>query len=444
MAARGQFTSRIGFILAAAGSAIGLGNVWGFPTNVASNGGAAFVLAYLILAFLLAYPVLMVELLVGRHYQSNPVNAYRKLTGNIIGTTVGIIGLVTVSLILSFYAIVGGWIVTWCLHYVASAVGMNDAAAWLIGGSQSRTIIFTILFFLLTASIVRNGISNGIEKWSTRLMPLFFLIIIALIIYVATLDGAAAGFRAYLQPDFSVVFTSSGLIIDAMGQAFFSLSLAVGTMLVYGSYISKKENIVSLGAWVAVLDISIAIIAGLLIIPAMYVAQASGVQIFNDAGNLISSDGLLFSVLPSLFSTMTSTAIIVPIAFFTLMIIAAVTSSISMLEVPVAYAIENHHLTRNKATVAIAGSILVISLIIILNFGKLFGLVITATTEWSQPLLGLVISIFAGWLWSRNNILQEIEAGNPDAANSLFFKIWPWYIKFICPALIILMFASSL
>ena len=188
MAARGQFSTRIGFILAAAGSAIGLGNVWGFPTNVASNGGAAFVLVYLILAFLLAYPVLMVELLVGRHYQSNPVNAYKKLTGNIVGVVVGIIGLITVSLILSFYAIVGGWIVTWCLHYVATVAGMDGAANWLIGNSRWRNIIFTIVFFVLTAAIVRNGVSDGIEKWSTRLMPLFFMIIVALILYVATLD----------------------------------------------------------------------------------------------------------------------------------------------------------------------------------------------------------------------------------------------------------------
>lgn len=443
MAARGQFSTRIGFILAAAGSAIGLGNVWGFPTNVASNGGAAFVLVYLILAFLLAYPVLMVELLVGRHYQSNPVNAYRKLTGNIIGAIVGVIGLLTVSFILSFYAIVGGWIVTWCLHYFAMALGMTEAANWLVTFGNMRNVIFTVIFFVLTAAIVRNGVSEGIEKWSTRLMPLFFLIIILLIIYVATLDGAGEGFRAYLTPDFSII-TDPELIINAMGQAFFSLSLAVGTMLVYGSYISKKENIVSLGIWVAVLDISIAIVAGLLIIPAMYVAQANGVQIYDEAGALISSDGLLFSVLPSLFETMTSTAIIVPIAFFTLMIIAAVTSSISMLEVPVSFAIENHNLTRNKATFLIAGSILLISLIIVFNFGSLFGLVITATTEWSQPLLGLVISIFAGWLWHRNNILEEIKEGNPDAANGLFFKIWPWYIKFVCPALIALMFWRSL
>ena len=320
---------------------------------------------------------------------------------------------------------------------------MDGAANWLIGNSQWRNIIFTIVFFVLTAAIVRNGVSDGIEKWSTRLMPLFFMIIVALILYVATLDGAAEGFRAYLRPDFSLI-TNPDLIINAMGQAFFSLSLAVGTMLVYGSYISKKENIVTLGAWVAVLDITIAIVAGLLIIPAMYVAQANGVQIFNDSGVLISSDGLLFSVLPALFQTMTSSAMIVPIAFFFLMVIAAVTSSISMLEVPVSYAIENHKLNRNKATLLIAGAILLISLLIIFNFGKLFGLVITVTTEWSQPLLGLVISIFAGWIWSRNKILEEIKEGNPDAAGGLFFKIWPWYIKFVCPALIAVMFIRSL
>lgn len=443
MTARGEFSSRIGFILAASGSAVGLGNIWGFPAQVASNGGAAFVLMYLILAFLLAYPVLMAEFLIGRATESNVVDALGKVSNGLSGRLVGTWGIITVSLILAFYGIVGGWMLAYTLEAVAKLVGLDGVAQWLVDQSVARNIIFCALFMLLTVGIVSGGVVKGIERWSVRLMPTLFAIMILLFGYVMTQDGAMDGLKVYLLPDFSQVLNPD-LLISAMGQAFFSMSLGVGTMLIYGSYVSHKENLPKLGAAVSLIDIGVAVLAGLLIIPAMYVALHNGVQIFGENGKLLAEDTLIFAVLPSLFNTMGLVGIFVALAFFLLMSIASLTSSISMLEVPVSYVVENKGVSRHKAVWLIAAIIFAISVLIILNFSTLFGFVIALTTRYSQPLLGFMLCLFAGWVWKRNEILQELKKGDEQAEYSLFWRIWPWYVKFVCPLVILLMFYRSL
>ena len=190
MAIRGEFSSRIGFVLAAAGSAVGLGNIWGFPTKVASNGGAAFVLVYLLLAFVLAYPVLMAELIIGRSSRANMVDALGKIFGNFVGRATGLWGCVTVSLILAFYAIVGGWMLVYFADAAVSLFGLTNASEWLLTDSVTRNVIFCFLFMALTAFIVVGGVKAGIEKWSVRLMPTLVLLIIALIVYVSFQPGA--------------------------------------------------------------------------------------------------------------------------------------------------------------------------------------------------------------------------------------------------------------
>ena len=443
MTARGEFSSRIGFILAASGSAVGLGNIWGFPAQVASNGGAAFVLMYLILAFLLAYPVLMAEFLIGRATESNVVDALGKVSNGLSGRLVGTWGIITVSLILAFYGIVGGWMLAYTLEAVAKLAGLDGVAQWLVEQSVTRNIIFCGLFMLLTVGIVSGGVVKGIERWSVRLMPTLFAIMILLFGYVMTQDGAIEGLKVYLLPDFSQVLNPD-LLISAMGQAFFSMSLGVGTMLIYGSYVSHKENLPKLGAAVSLIDIGVAVLAGLLIIPAMYVALHNGVQIFGDNGKLLAEDTLIFAVLPSLFNTMGLVGIFVALAFFLLMSIASLTSSISMLEVPVSYVVESKGVSRHKAVWLIAAIIFAASIVIILNFSTLFGFVIALTTRYSQPLLGLMLCLFAGWVWKRNEILQELKKGDAQAEHSLFWRIWPWYVKFVCPLVILLMFYRSL
>lgn len=446
-APRGEFSSKLGFILAAAGSAVGLGNIWGFPTQAASNGGAAFLLVYLILAFCLAYPALMAELIIGRHAKSNAVNALRMISSSEaaghIGAATGFLGMATASAILSFYAIVAGWMLAYSLAPITDLAGMSTTSDWLTGFSVGRNLLFTGLFMILTIGIICGGVRNGIEKWSSRLMPMLLVILVLLIVYVLTMDGAGEGIEAYLVPDFSRV-TEPALILSAMGQAFFSMSLGVGTMLIYGSYVSDRENLVSLGRSVTLVDIGIAVLAGMLIIPAMYVAQHNGVQIYDAAGGLIAEDTLIFTVLPALFDTMGGAGLFVAFAFFVLMSIAALTSSISMLEVPVAYAVENHNMGRTRATYLIGGIISLISLVLILNFGKLFGLTVTIATRYNQPVLGLLMCVFAGWVWHRNSVLEEIRKGNEDAEQSLFWKIWPNYVRFICPAAILAIFVQRL
>ena len=443
MAARGEFSSRLGFVLAAAGSAVGLGNIWGFPTQVASNGGAAFVLVYIILAFLLAYPVLMAELIIGRATRANMVDALGKISGSNIGRATGVWGFITVSLILSFYALVAGWMLSHFLQTISDLVGQDSISTWLVTSSYTRDIVFSGLFLCLTASIVTGGVSQGIERWSVRLMPALFVIIVLLIIYVSTLDGASEGWKAYVLPNFSLIMEPD-LLISAMGQAFFSMSLGVGTMLVYGSYVSKKENLPTLGASVALVDIGVAILAGMLIIPAMYVALHNGVKIFSESGALIEGPNLIFAVLPSLFETMGSVGIYVAFVFFALMIIAALTSSISMLEVPVAYVVESKGIDRKRAVWILALIIFAISSTIAFNMANLFGFVIDLTTKYSQPLLGLVLCIFAGWVWKRDQILAELKQGNDNVENSVFWKIWPWYVRFVCPVVIAVMFYRSI
>jgi NSS family neurotransmitter:Na+ symporter len=446
-APRGEFSSRFGFIMAAAGSAVGLGNIWGFPTQAASNGGAAFLLVYLFLAFVLAYPALMAELIIGRHAHANAVQALRGIApgpkSRAAGTATGLIGVVTASLILAFYAIVAGWMISHFCAAVSQILGMDGWTRWFTEFGLLRNSLFMGLFMLLTIGIISEGVHDGIERWSSRLMPVLIVTLVLLVMYVLTLDGAMEGLKVYLVPDFSAALKPQ-LIISALGAAFFSLSLGVGTMLIYGSYIPDEGKLPALGGWVTLVDILIAVTAGFLVLPAMYVALHNGVEIFAADGSLLSEDTLIFTVLPALFDTMGTMGMAVSFTFFALMTIAGLTSSISMLEVPVAYAIENHGLSRKRAVFMIGGAIALVSLLMLLNFETLFGTVVAITTRYSQPLLGFMYCIFCGWLWHRDNILQELRKSQPDVENSLFWRIWPGYIRYVCPAAILMIFGQAL
>jgi len=444
---RGEFSSTFTFVLAAAGSAVGLGNIWGFPTNAAENGGAAFLLMYLILAFLLAYPALMAELIIGRHTRANMVTALDSIatsqSAKKLGRLTGYAGMLTASLILSFYGIVAGWMLGSMAEPVASTLGLDALGAWLTEFGMARNISLTALFMLLTGLIINAGVEQGIEKWSRRLMPSLLILLVALIAYVLTREGALEGLQHYLVPDFSQM-TNPDLIVSALGQAFFSMSLGVGTMLIYGSYIRADANLPVVGSLVTLTDTGIAFLAGLLILPAMFVAQNLGVAIYGEDGSLVSGPGLIFQVLPTLFESMGGVGLFVGFAFFVLMSIAAVTSSISMLEVPVSYAVENHNISRKRSTLWVSSAIFAISVAICLNFEIAFDAIISLTTEWAQPLISLLICLFAGWVFYRNSILNELTQGNPDIENSLFWKLWPLYVKLICPALIAIIVYQSL
>ncbi|MDO6527371.1 sodium-dependent transporter [Motilimonas sp. 1_MG-2023] len=444
---RGQFSSRLGFVLAAAGCAVGVGNIWGFPTQAASNGGGAFLLVYLVLIFMLGYPMLVAELLIGRAGQANPMKSMQSVASSPltrhIGATAGIVSILVVTLIFTFYSIISGWFISFTLAPVVELAGDREKSVWLTDFSLSRNLVFTTLFGLITILVVKKGIKDGIEKWSTRLMPLLFLLLIASAMYMMTQNGAMEGLKAYLLPDFSQVFDAT-LLANALGQTFFSLSLGSGAMMVYGSYLSKQDSVPKLAAQVTLVDTGVAFLAGLLIVPAMYVAMSQGVEIFDANGDLIASSNLVFKVLPALFDTMGSAKYIVSTGFFFLLVIAALTSSIAMLETPVAFVCELTRIDRSKAVWIVGLTAISFSNLIVFNFDMLFELIIQISTQYAQPLASLAVCIFAGWVWHRNKVLAEIRQGDDNIENSLFWKIWPAYVKFVCPVLVGLLVVRSI
>ena len=442
---RGEFSSRIGFVLAATGSAVGLGNVWGFPTNAAGNGGGAFVAIYLILAFVLAYPALMAELVIGRHTRANIYSALEGLASNaptrLAARLTGGYAVLVASAILGFYTLVAGWVLAQLCAAIARVLGWPSMSGWFATASLGRDLASAALFAVLTVLVVSGGVRNGIERWSTRLMPALLILLLALIGYVLTQPGALAGLRLYLVPDIARILDAA-LLVSALGQAFFSLSLGVGTMLVYASYLDSKENLPVVGAMITGIDTLVAFLAGLLVIPAMFVAQRQGIEI-HAGGELIAGPDLIFQVLPALFGSMAQWGDLVALAFFALLAIAALTSSISMLEVPVALAVEKTPLARGPASWLIGIAVFAATALIACFFDPLFGLVVTVTTEYSQPLVGIALCLFAGWAIHRDRLLAEIRASQGEAAG-LFWKIWPPYVRIVCPLLIAATFLQGL
>ena len=333
MANRGNWNSKTGFILAAAGWAVGLGNLWRFPYTAGNNGGGAFLICYLLSVLIIALPVLIAEISLGRFTQKNPVGAYQAIRNTWLWKGVGFLGVASGFMILSFYSVVAGWTVG---YFAKSVRGQfkgidpqqaRDQFASFAADPWLQLILIS-LFIALTIYVVAKGVSGGIEKYSKVLMPMLLGILVLMLLRSLTLEGAGKGIAFYLNPDFSKI--SPRTIIAAMGQAFFSLSLGMGTMITYGSYLSKKDNIPGSAAWVAGLDTLIAIMAGFIIFPALFS------QGMNPADW---GPGAMFEALPVLFDKMPLGILFGPL-FFLLLSIAALTSTISILEVPVAYFID--------------------------------------------------------------------------------------------------------
>jgi len=436
---RDSFHSRIGFVLAAAGSAIGLGNIWGFPTQAANNGGGAFLFVYLVVTVLLALPALYAEVYIGNQAQKNPVSALEDAcrdTAPNLGKYAGLIGLSGAIMMLSFYTIVAGWMLAHALSPLFELLGQHELSQWLATSSTQRNLMFTPIFILLGAGIIHQGVNAGIEKWSARLMPVLLIMLVALIAYILQQPGAEQGLRTYLIPDFSQV-TNPKLIISAMGQAFFSLSIGVGGMMVYGSYMKKDRDIGKLAISITALDTFIAFMAGLLIIPALYVAQEAGQQVFQGE-KLIGEGQLIFNILPELFNSMGNIGMLVAIGFFSLLSIAALTSTISSTEVPVAYLVEDKKFSRSKATWLVSAIVLTASMTLIAFFDSLFGLVIRVLTTILQPLSCLFYFIVVGWLWKRGNKLRDVSLQE----GRKWLPIWGNYLRFVCPLLLTVVFVN--
>ncbi len=441
---RDSFSSRIGVIAAAAGSAIGLGNIWRFPYVAGENGGGAFLLLYIGFIILIGVPVMLSEFVIGRSTQRNAVGAFTRLAPKTLWPVTGFLGISAAFFILAFYTTVSGWTLEYL--YLAISDGFKAQSADSLSKSFDtfrtsglRPLIWQNIFMFLTAFIVYRGIKNGIEKYTKILMPLLLFIIIILGIRSVTLPGAGEGLLFLFKPDFSKI--TGRVILEALGQSFFSLSIGMGTLITYGSYISKNERLGNTALSVSAADTLIAILAGVAIFPAVF---AFGIA--PEAGA-----GLVFITLPLIFDQMAG-GYFFSLIFFLLLSIAALTSTISVLEVVTAYLSEELKLGRKKATVIAASSIAVLGVACTMSQGpwssfsigdkNLFDLLEMISANFMLPLGGLLIVIFVGWYLKKEDVFAEISNNGKLKAGFRFTYLF--IVRFLAPIAIAFVFLHGL
>lgn len=441
---RESFGSRLGVIAAAAGSAIGLGNIWRFPYVAGENGGGAFLLIYVGFIVLIGAPVMLSEFLIGRKAQRNPVGAFRLLAPGSQWPLVGYMGIVAAFTILAFYTTVAGWTLEYLYNslingFKGQGKGELERMFGTFVADGWRPLLWQLVFMLLTAFIVFKGIRNGIEKYTKILMPLLLVIIIGLIIRAVTLPGAMEGLVFLFKPDFSKI--TGNAILQALGQSFFSLSIGMGTLITYGSYISKRDNLGATAISVSIADTLIAIMAGVAIFPAVF-----SFGIAPEAG-----PGLVFITLPMIFSQM-AWGVFFEIIFFILLAIAALTSTISVLEVVVAYLAEELNMTRKKATIIASLSITILGIFCTLSMGplpqlsiaglNLFDLLEKSSANIFLPLGGLLIVLFTGWKLKPEAVFNEIS--NEGRLKVQLKWVFLFIVRFLAPLAISLVFLNGL
>lgn len=442
---RENFGSRLGILAAAAGSAIGLGNIWKFPYVTGRNGGAAFILVYLLCIAIVGVPILMSEFAIGRSNNTNAVDSFKKIAPKSKWHWTGYLAVSTSFIILSFYAIIAGWVFSYILKALTGGLKLNDGESFgdiftsLIANPIEPTLA-TLLVLVVTGVIVFFGVKDGIEKFSKISMPILIGLIILLIIRSVTLPGAEEGLEFLFKPDFSKL-TVHG-VLEALGHSFYTLSLGMGIILTYGSYISKKENIVTLSYQVAVADTIIALMAGIVIFPAVF---AYGLE--PTAG-----PGLLFITIPAVFSAMPFGQVF-EILFFVLIGIAAITSTVSLMETVVSFVGDQFKLERKKAIICIVLGLFLLSIPSILSFGPLenvkiineFGIFDTLdyiTNSIFLPVGGILICLFVAWVWGIKNAEEEIT--NKGEFKFSTRKIYEISIKILAPGCILIIFLYGL
>ncbi len=440
---RGLWGSRMGFVLAASGSAIGLGNVWKFPYIVGENGGGAFVLIYLVCIFVVGLPIMLAEFTLGRKTNLNPVGAFKALQPNTPWVGVGYMGVIAGFLILSFYGVVGGWTLAYIVKSFSQSVlnfqSPKDAGLFFnqFIANPKEVLFYHALFMSLCLGIVIKGVHGGIEKACSILMPTMFVILLILMVRSLTLPGAMAGVEFYLYPDFSKITPS--VILTALGHAFFSLSLGMGAMLTYGSYLPEKENLTSATVYVVLFDTLIALLVGMVIFPAVFAMGLEPAE----------GPGLVFSVLPAVFSGMPF-GNVVSIIFFVLLAIAAITSGISLLEVVVSYFIDQVGWTRKKAVLIVGAIIFALGVPSGLSFGVMsdvkfmdktfFDIVDNIASNYLLPLGGMLTAVFVGWKWGIAKAQQEIEK---HETRFHWARQWGFLIRYITPVAVAVVFFAK-
>ena len=441
---RDNFSGRFAVVAAVAGSAIGLGNIWRFPYIMGENGGGAFLLIYLICIIAIGIPVMTSEFVIGRAAQLNPYGSFKKLAPGKHWYLIGLMGVVAAFMILAFYTTVAGWTLEYFYQSVTGNL-MSKTDTELTGmfdtflKSSFRPLLWFLLFMGFTAFIIISGVRQGIEKYTKVMMPFLLLLLIIMGIRSLTLPGAKTGLQFMFHPDMSKI--TPKVILEALGQAFFSLSIGMGTLITYGSYIKKNENLASSAGMVVFADTLVAILAGIAIFPAVFAL----------GGSPASGTGLVFIVLPNIFQKMPLGNIFAMI-FFLLLAIAALTSTISVLEVIVAYLVEEMKMSRRKATIAATLSVSVLGIVTVLSFGALsniqilhkniFGLLEYLTSNIMLPAGGLFIVLFIGWFFSKD--LTKKELTNDGALKGRLLPTFMFIVKFIAPVAIAMVFLYSL
>lgn len=459
-ASREQFGSRLGFILAAAGSAVGIGNMVGFPVAATKNGGGAFLLIYAIFVVVICLPVMIAEMAMGRHTQKDPLGAYKHVAKKEQPwLSAGWLAILTPFMIAVFYTVITIWLFGY-LYLSATGHLRELAAPDTFGQFINGPSLF--LYMLAVSAVVYlillGGVKQGIEKAAKLLMPALFFMLVGLVIFVLTLDNAFAGVEYYLIPDFSKI--NASVVSAALSQAFFSLSLGMGIMITYGSYLSKQSGIAGSAKLVALTDTAVAFIAGLLILPAVFSFNPN-----TQASELTDSTvGMIFTFLPKIFLALELTigyvgASAVASLFFLLVFFAAITSLVSIIEVPTAALMEEKQISRKKSLLFMGLAIAVFTLVSATSFGMVsfftefvsyagqnksfFDVLIDVFYDTILPLNGLMVVVFVIFRWKKHNLNQELETGDPDYAQSWFKKYVDFSISTFIPVILLLVFLNT-
>lgn len=441
---RATFGSKLGVIMATVGCAVGLGNIWRFPYMIGQNGGAAFLAIYIICIILLGLPVMLSEFFIGRYTRKNAAGAFKVLAPGTKWSLIGYNGVLASFLILGFYSVVAGW----TLEYIMQAVtgSLSDKAPEvfaqdfkLFSTEIFRPILWTVTFIGLTHFIVVSGVKEGIERTSKVMMPILFLILLALCIRSVTLPNASEGLYFLFKPDFSKI--TSAVVLSAMGQAFFSLSIGMGCLITYSSYFSKDTKMQITALQVTILDTLVAVMAGVMIFPAVFsfgIAPTAGPE-------------LVFITLPNVFQQLPMGAIW-SLVFFLLLALAALTSTISLHEVATAYVHEEYQITRTKAAWFVSGGVMVLGILSSLSIGiwkeyTLFGLTFFdlldyLTAKIMLPFGGMLICIYLGNRVDRKILKEELT--NKGTVPFYFFNTYAFFMKYIAPIAIGMIFLNEL
>ena len=448
MKERGNFGSKLGIVLATAGSAVGLGNVWRFPYMAGENGGAAFILIYIACILVLGVPGMVSEFIVGRHGQANAAKAYDLLSNGKPWKLVGYLGILTGTIILGFYAVVAGW----CLQYLFASVAgqLSGDAAYVkdyfvtFSSDPVKPVLWGVGFILLTHIVIVRGVRRGIERASKWLMPILLLLLVVIVVASCMLPGAMEGVRFLFQPDFSKL--SNKVLLEALGQAFFSLSLGTACLCTYASYFSQQTNLLRSAGQIALLDTIIAILAGLMIFPA-----AASVGVSPDSG-----PSLIFITLPNVFqqafAAVPLVGYVISLMFYALLVFAALTSTISMHEIGTAFFTEEFSLPRPKSAWIVTVVTSVICFLCALSVGanpeiKLLGHSLMdfcdqLTANIMLPLGGMLTCLFVGWFVPKQMVRSEFT--NDGTLAATFFGIYLFAVRYVCPIGIMLVFLHQL